>query len=92
MILTYIFILALILLPVQIWLCLCSRRRIWKWLPLIGCVAVMVACFLLSFVTDGCAGAGFWVIGCFFVLPVAACGIGWLIAVCIGKYCAAKRQ
>ncbi len=77
---------ALVLILCQTMLCLKNIRRIWKFIPLILCAAVTASCILLSFVTSGWTAVGFWVIGCFSLLPVAGCGIGWLIGFCIQKH------
>lgn len=76
----------LLVIPIQILLCLQSRRRIWKFIPFALSLCGMIGCFVMSFVTDGWEGASYWMIATFCAVPMVACGVGVLLAICIKQY------
>lgn len=71
---------------IQTVLCMKNIRRIWKFLPLILCTAATAGLFLLSFLTTGWTSVGYWLFACFSPIPIAGCGLGWLIAFLIQKF------
>lgn len=77
---------AVVIAVIQTVLCLKDIRRIWKFLPLILCTAATAGLFLLSFLTTGWTSVGYWLIACFSPIPIAGCGLGWLIAFLIRKF------
>lgn len=76
----------LLVVPLQIFLCLQSRRKIWKFLPFVLSLCGMVGCFGMSFTVDGWEGASYWMISTFCAVPMMACGVGALLAICIKQY------
>lgn len=66
---------------------LCRRWTGWvRFLPLLFCAVFTAGCFGVGALTeDGWTGAGLWLIGVFSLLPILACGLGWLAAVLLNR-------
>lgn len=71
---------------IQIVLCLKCSHRFPKFIPLILCVLAAAVCFITGFYAEsGWIRAGLWLLGVGCVVPICACGIGWLIAFLINR-------
>ena len=66
---------------------LCRKWSGWvRFLPLLFCVVFTVGCFGVGTLSnDGWTGAGLWIIGVLSLLPMLACGLGWLAAAMLGR-------
>lgn len=82
----------LVIIPLQIALCLTKCHRFWKLVPLIVGTILLVTCFIKGTVMDGWTGFGYCIITFFLIPPVAACGLGWLIAFVIRKIYRSKNS